>query len=145
MNSFDGECTFYPINPQKTLTTWPDGNPGASSLFRSNGTYPLERYVQDEVRLPCTKLSSVMKEHGLTKVDCIWMDLQGAELIALQSLEEFLPNVKYIYTEVSHRPIYTGQVMFNELDSFLSANGFKRATNINSHCWQEDVIYIRSE
>ena len=145
VNSFNGECTFYPINPQKTVTTWADGNPGASSLFRSNDTYPVERYVQDEVKLPCTKLSTVMKEHGLTKVDCIWMDLQGAELIALQSLEEFLPAVKYIYTEVSHRPIYTGQVMFEELDTFLRANGFKRVTKVNEHCWQEDVIYVRSE
>lgn len=143
VNSYDGTCTFFPINPSKTITTWADGNPGASSLFRSNDTYPIERYVQDEITLPCTKLSTVLKEHGLTKVDCIWMDLQGAELIALQSLEEFLPTVQYIYTEVSHRPIYSGQVMFTELDGFLTSNGFKRVSKINEHCWQEDVIYVR--
>jgi FkbM family methyltransferase len=143
VNAHDGTCTFFPINPTKTITSWADGNPGASSLFRSNGTYTIERYVQDEITLPCTKLSTVMKEHGLTKVDCIWMDLQGAELIALQSLEEFLSTVQYIYTEVSHRPIYSGQVMFNDIEQFLTANGFARCTPINPQCWQEDVIYAR--
>lgn len=145
VNSHDGTCTFYPINPQKTRTTWADGNPGASSLFRSNNTYPVETYVQDEITLPCTKLSTVMREHDLSGIDCIWMDLQGAELIALQSLEEFLPSVKYIYTEVSHHPIYSGQVLFKELDDFLVSKGFKRETPVNIHCWQEDVIYSRAD
>ncbi len=141
VNKYDGICKFYPINPKKTRTTWADGNPGASSLFVSNNTYPIETYVQDEIEIPCTKLTTVMKENGISKVDCIWMDLQGAELLALQSLEEYLPTVKYIYTEVSHRPIYSGQVLFGELDIFLTSTGFKRRTHINPHCWQEDVIY----
>jgi FkbM family methyltransferase len=144
VNNYDGSCTFYPINPQKTRTTWKDGNPGASSLFRSNNTYPVETYVQDEITSPCVKLSTVMKEHGLDHVDCIWMDLQGAELLALESLEEFLPTVKYIYTEVSHRPIYSGQVLYGQLNDFLVSKGFKRETNINPYCWQEDVIYSRA-
>ena len=53
---YDGSITFYPINQEKTITTWKDGNPGASSLFKSNGKYPIETYVQDEIT---TKLSSI--------------------------------------------------------------------------------------
>jgi len=82
-----------------------------------------------------------MKSFALNHIDCIWMDLQGAELLALQSLDEFLPAVKYIYTEVSHRPIYTGQVLFNDIEDFLTSKGFKRDTPVNPYCWQEDVIY----
>src|SRR5579872_6059376 len=33
INSFTGRCPFYPIDPERTVTTWADGNPGASSLF----------------------------------------------------------------------------------------------------------------
>jgi len=44
VNLFEGNCKFYPINPFRTVTTWIDGNPGASSLFLSNGRYPVEKY-----------------------------------------------------------------------------------------------------
>jgi FkbM family methyltransferase len=73
---YDGKITFYPINQEKTVTTWSDGNPGASSLFKSNGTYNVvETYVQDEIVTDCHRLDTVMKNHGIPMVDIIWMDL----------------------------------------------------------------------
>src|SRR6185295_17216396 len=33
INSHSGRCAFYPIDPGRTVTSWADGNPGASSLF----------------------------------------------------------------------------------------------------------------
>jgi FkbM family methyltransferase len=138
VNSYNGTCTFYPIDPTKTITTWKDGNPGASSLFLSNGTYTVEQYVQNKSTVPCQRLDAI-----LDAPDIIWMDLQGAELLALESLGSNLDNVQYIYTEVSHRPIYTGQVMFCELHEFLVNRGFYTDQKINSLCWQEDIIYRR--
>src|SRR5690349_3459910 len=35
----NGDIPFYPINPERTITTWRDGNPGASSLFKASGKY----------------------------------------------------------------------------------------------------------
>ena len=63
VNSYDGQCTFRPINPEKTVTTWFDGNRGASSLFKANGSYDhIEKYVQDEIEVSCTRLDSFCKE-----------------------------------------------------------------------------------
>ena len=42
----DGNATFHPMDPQRTVTTWADGNPGASSLFVASGKYEVETYVQ---------------------------------------------------------------------------------------------------
>lgn len=139
----DGSILFYPINQEKTITSWKDGNPGASSLFRSNGTYEHEYYVQDEVIVPSTRLDTIMEMHNIEHVDIMWMDLQGAELLALKSLGKYLQNVKCIYTEISHRPIYEGQVMFHDLHSFLSSNGFCLVGEPKYTGWQEDVIYVR--
>ena len=138
---YDGTITFYPINQNKTITTWTDGNPGASSIFKSNGTYTEEKYVQDEIITNCHCLVSVMKKYSIPKVDIIWMDLQGAELLALKGLGHYLQNVKYIYTEISHKEIYTGQVMFNELNDFILSNGFIIKNNLSLMGWQENVIY----
>jgi FkbM family methyltransferase len=138
---YDGEIKFYPINRDKTLTSWKDGNPGASSLFVSNGQYTVEKYVQDEITTNCHRLDTIMKKYNIERVDIIWMDLQGAELLAFKGLGTYLDNVKYIHTEVSHKEMYTGQVMFKELNDFILSKDFKIKNNIRGRGWQEDIIY----
>lgn len=139
VNLYDGECTFYPINKEKTITSWADGNQGASSLFKANGKYDIEQYVQDEVHVNCVRLDTVLKTHHIEKVDLIWMDLQGSELLALKSLGNHLADVQYIHTEISHIAIYEGQVMFNELNSYLE--NFTQINELKMTGWQEDAIY----
>jgi FkbM family methyltransferase len=138
---YDGEIKFFPINQEKTITSWKDGNPGASSIFKSNGTYTIEKYVQDEIITNCHRLDTVMEKYAIPKVDIIWMDLQGAELLALKGLGKYIQTVKYIHTEVSHKEMYTGQVMFKELNEFIISNDFSVVNNLSYRGWQEDIIY----
>ena len=138
---YDGNITFYPINQQKTITTWKDGNPGASSIFKSNGKYTIETYIQDEMITQCHRLDSIMNKYGISNVDIIWMDLQGAELLALKGLGTYLQNVKYIHTEVSYKEMYSGQVLFEELHSYILSNEFFIKNRLSLQGWQEDVIY----
>jgi len=139
---YDGSITFYPINQQKTITSWPDGNPGASSLFKSNGSYNIETYVQDEIQTNCHRLDTIMKSYNIPTVDILWMDLQGAELLALKSLGIYLSKVQYIHTEVSHKPMYSGQVLYSELNGYILDNGFSIKNQLYFQGWQEDAIYI---
>ena len=141
VSDYDGDITFYPIDQKKTITTWKDGNPGASSLFKSNGKYPIETYFQDEIVVQCHRLDSIMMKYNIPKVDVIWMDLQGAELLALKGLGNYLHNVKYMHTEISHKEMYSGQVMFNELNTFIISNNFVIKNKLSFSGWQEDVIY----
>src|SRR5689334_15065326 len=62
INAFTGHCPFYPTDPSRTVTTWADGNPGASSLFIANGEYPAEKYVQNETEVECTRLDDLCRE-----------------------------------------------------------------------------------
>lgn len=141
---YDGDITFFPINQEKTLTTWKDGNPGASSLFKSNGTYTEEQYVQDEINTNCHRLDTIMDKHSIQKVDIIWMDLQGAELLALKGLGMKLENVQYIHTEVSHKEMYSGQVMYQELNTYILSKQFTLLNNLSLQGWQEDAIYKKT-
>jgi FkbM family methyltransferase len=109
VNEYTGMVKFHPINQQKTITSWPDGNPKASSIFISNGTYPHETYVQDELNIPCMRLDDLQDTFKIPNPDILWMDLQGAELSALKSLGERLKNIKMIHTEIWGQETYTGQ------------------------------------
>lgn len=140
---YNGTITFYPINKEKTITTWPDGNPGASSLFKSNGKYPVENYVQDEIITNCHRLDTIADRYKISHIDIIWMDLQGAELLALKGLGRYLDSVKYIHTEVSHKEMYSGQVMYSELNNYILTNGFTIKNSLSLNGWQEDIIYKR--
>jgi FkbM family methyltransferase len=121
----DGAMTFYAIDQVKTETSWADGNPGASSLLRASGNYPLETYVQTEITVQGTRLSSYMKEAGLESIDLLWMDIQGAELMALRGLGTKIRDVKVVITEVEFIEIYENQPLFEDIRAFLSAHGFR--------------------
>lgn len=125
VNDYDGLCKFYPIDKDKTITTWEDGNRGASSLYLANGNYDhIEKYVQYEIEIPCIRLDSFCKKNSVDKIDIIWMDLQGAELKALRSLGSLLETVQIIHTELEINPMYEGQCLFNNVYEFLLDNGF---------------------
>ena len=125
VNDYDGFCKFYPMDKEKTITTWEDGNQGASSLYRANGQYDfIEKYVQYEIEVPCTRLDTFCERNGIDKIDIIWMDLQGAELKALQSLGSLLDTVQIIHTELEMNPMYEGQCLFSDVNEYLTNNGF---------------------
>ena len=125
VNDYDGLCKFYPMDKEKTITTWEDGNQGASSLYRANGQYDfIEKYVQYEIEVPCTRLDTFCEKNDIDKIDIIWMDLQGAELKALQSLGSLLDTVQIIHTELEMNPMYEGQCLFSDVNEYLTSNGF---------------------
>ena len=125
VNDYDGLCKFYPMDKEKTITTWEDGNQGASSLYRANGQYDfIEKYVQYEIEVPCTRLDTFCERNDIDKIDIIWMDLQGAELKALQSLGSLLDTVQIIHTELEMNPMYEGQCLFSDVNEYLTNNGF---------------------
>lgn len=125
VNDYDGLCKFYPMDKEKTITTWEDGNQGASSLYRANGQYDfIEKYVQYEIEVPCTRLDTFCEKNDIDKIDIIWMDLQGAELKALQSLGSLLDTVQIIHTELEMNPMYEGQCLFSDVNEYLTNNGF---------------------
>lgn len=85
----------------QTITTWVDGNPGASSLFKANGKYPIEKYVQSEDKVECTRVDTILANYNVDKVDIVWMDLQGAEKLAIESFGKYIQDVDFIHTEVT--------------------------------------------
>jgi FkbM family methyltransferase len=56
--------------------------------------------------------------------DYLKIDVQGAELDVLKGAARVLKDVLVVQTEVEFVPIYRGQPLFSDIDSFLRAQGF---------------------
>lgn len=145
VGNHDGKVKFYPINKEKTITTWPDGNQGASSLFKASGKYPVEKYIQDEVMVPIMKASTFMELEKIDGIDILWMDIQGAELLALKGFENLLQNVKVIFTEVEFFEIYSKQPHFEDIRRFLEKNNFYFWNLINEGEFAGDALFVNKE
>jgi FkbM family methyltransferase len=73
------------------------------------------------------------------------LDIQGVELRALKSMEEYLSKIDYIYTEVNSDYVYKDCNLVTELDDYLKKFGFDRVETIwYSDCRWGDAFYVRS-
>ena len=103
-------------------------NPGASSILHL--TEEARSAEKDpviwETDVESVRLDDWMKDNSIPKVDLIWMDLQGAEVIAMEGLGDSLSNVKAIHTEVELREYYKGAHHSGEMERWFSDRDFKK-------------------
>jgi hypothetical protein len=76
--------------------------------------------------LSTTRLDTLFNKNKLSSCDYdFWIvDLQGAELLALQGAGELLKSCIAIYIEISKVEIYKGGVLWSELLKWLASKGF---------------------
>jgi FkbM family methyltransferase len=72
------------------------------------------------------------------------LDIQGVELKALKSMEEYLHKIDYIYTEVNSDYVYKDCNLINELDDYLKKFDFTRVETIwaGDYRWG-DAFYVK--
>jgi FkbM family methyltransferase len=141
----NGTVAFHPIDTAKTITTWADGNPGASSLFLASGKYEVESYVQRSEEVCMVRPDTFMAANGIEKVDAIWMDIQGAELMALRGLGERIYDVGFVSLEAEFIEIYGGQPLFWEIYEFLTSKGFFLISFLTLGRHSCDAVFVRGE
>ena len=113
VHEFDGQTVFHTVD---------ELNPGASSLFL--GSAPeVQPIQQTPITVPALRLDSWARQTGIDRFDLVWMDLQGAELLALRGMGEMLRTVRALQLEVTYRELYRGQVMWPEVRAFLEEAG----------------------
>jgi len=100
----------------------------------------------DEVLIPCATLDQYVGQMAPERVDLIWMDVQGAELMALKGAERTLSLTTWIYLEVSRAPLYEGAAPYSEIKQFLSSLGFEVEREFLPPEWhgEGNVLFARS-
>ena len=70
------------------------------------------------------------------------MDIQGAELMALEGAGEHLDKIGIIHSEVSFFDIYENQPRFELLKKFLNQKGFDAVEFTHFGAYSADCIFI---
>lgn len=136
---------------------------GCSSMLRPNrallAQFPeAERF--DVVNIATVRprpLDQIIRERDVAGVDFVKVDTQGSELSILAGSTAALASAVGIEVEVEFLPLYQGQPLFGEVDSFLRASGFE-LFDLNRVYWRRparpaagrgqlafaDALYFRS-
>ena len=71
------------------------------------------------------------------------IDIQGAELLALEGAQETLNHIHAINVEVNFEELYAGCALISDIDVFLAARGFTRVATVCSfHPSRGDAFYL---
>ena len=88
----------------------------SSSLKKPTGHLEQHRWITfpNTVKVQCTKLDDFEPLKN-TKIDFMWVDVQGAEDLVFSCAQETLKNTQYVYTEFSDFQLYEGQLNLTKL------------------------------
>ena len=132
LNSFNGTTNFFAGKNE-----WE----GASSLLAPS-KWRKNIYNGTLIDVTCVILDDLCEKNNIDHVDFMWLDMEGAELLVLQSSPKILGKTKVIYTETNFQGYRKNMAQFKDLKKFLEDNNFY----LLAHWWlknsQGDAIFI---
>jgi len=121
-------------------------NNGQSSSILEFGLH--SKFHPDVKYVTCFEGETKLLKNIISKYDIEYnflnFDIQGAELKALKGMEEYLPKVDYLYTEVNSDYVYKDCALISEIDNYLMKFGLIRVETkwCENYRWG-DAFYIR--
>ena len=112
INNIDATSSMYPLNEQVVRR------------FQDLSSLQTVRTEQIATR----RLDEVLNSDN---VDFLKLDIQGYELPALESARQTLSRTAVVHCEVEFVPIYAGQPLFADVQSFMREQGFQLVDLIN--------------
>jgi FkbM family methyltransferase len=100
----------------------------SSSLLRPinhEKYFPRVGFRGKSVRVPSMTLDDLVEQHALSRIDLLWLDLQGAELMVLkEGGGRALAMTQVIHIEVARISTYENQPVLAEVKEYLCNEGF---------------------
>ena len=104
--------------------------------------------VLEQIPIQVRALDRYSSENKLPAPDLMKLDVQGYEIEVLRGAENALKHCSAIISEVSFRPFYKGQCLFEDVVLFLHEHGFRLAafgasTALGVELDQADVLFMK--
>jgi FkbM family methyltransferase len=108
----------FKINVYGETSSILDLNAGMSELSG------VDTRLEKTIRVSTRTLDSVVKDLKYEEIDLIKIDVQGVEHLVLMGGKETLLNTRYVWVELSFKPLYFGSSVFHEIYTLMEQNGF---------------------
>lgn len=134
------------ISDKEEIVKFNRSNNGQSSSILEFGLHeifhPDVKYV-DSYEVKTKMLRDIIGKYNI-EYNFLNLDIQGVELNALKSMEEYLTKVDYIYTEVNSDYVYKNCSLITEIDDYLRQFNLFRVETVwaGERRWG-DAFYIR--
>lgn len=73
------------------------------------------------------------------------IDIQGAELLAMKGMRDYLVTCDYVYSEVNFEELYEGCALMSDIDNYLKQYGFSRITVVETRSGFGDALYAKKK
>jgi FkbM family methyltransferase len=105
---------------------WDYGNK-SSSLLRPDRHLEVHPWVrfEDQIEVATETLEDVCRREGITRIDVVHLDVQGAELAVIKGAGRLLDHIGAIWMEVEAIALYEGQPLKPDVEQFMAAHGFR--------------------
>lgn len=134
----DGLLTFHETNLEGSGSLLAVGDLGATSYGMKNA---------ETFTVQARSLDSHARDHSYAdnQIDCLWVDVQGAELGVLKGANVLLDKIRAVFIEVSvFTPLYQGGALLEQLESALVPRGFKMVSlGIDSRNGTGNALFVR--
>lgn len=134
-------------NSNGTVSLHVTSNEQSSSILPLKGHSKIYPTIKEthQVNVSGKTLDTLLKELEIQpeEYNFLNIDIQGAELLALQGATNLLKYVDAINTEVNYEELYEGCALIDEIDDFLEQHGFERVATTTPHPSWGDAFYLR--
>ena len=115
----------------KNSEQWNYGNKSSSLLPPSDEIIKHTGWLQfnNKIEVKTLRLDDYVAKKGISTIDFVHMDVQGAELMVLNGAGDFLSQIQLIWLEVEAVELYKGQPLKNEVEIFMQKNNFVNILN----------------
>ena len=87
--------------------------------------YHPNTFFETIIKVQTITLNDWVKQNNISKVDFLWLDMQGFELQMMKTSENIISQTKVILTEVSLKETYKNAPKFDDLKKWLESLGFE--------------------
>lgn len=155
---------LYPYvltNVFSTITFYESEFPHTSSIYQNNfenisvpesvlkslnvkDQKELKIWPETPVTIQGITIDAWALQEKVEKIDYLWLDTEGSELLILKGAKTMLPNVKVVSLELNFQEFRKGIALFNEVYDYLFTRGFELKAIWQAHDnWQANGIFVR--
>ena len=95
------------------------------------------------VTVPALTLDTWAEQNQCSRIDFLWLDMQGGELAAIQAAPHLLVTVQAIHLEVTTAELYENNPLYPEVRAWLEAQGFRLETEALADATSGNTFFVR--